>query len=865
MRARTAPEPGGERNAQAGEAATPPRERRHRRRGIGRVLVIGVLSAGMAVAIVLAVGFASFREFASSNKLREELIYSSLIRDHLQRIFEDLLSAESGTLGYVVTGREEFLAPLETARDRVRQEIEALSALAWARPEHSVALRELSFYAEGEIRLLLDMADTRNRQGGLAASNVMDARRGKALMDRIRAIVSDISAAEISAAEQQTLQVRLASQRTKHTLLLLLSAAIAVVVGSSLVMITHLLARRRAELVLADTLARHRATLASAMDSIVTVNEQGRIETANPATTRMFGWSEGELNGASVALLFQPPEEAGAAGSNMFDQLAALAADGAAAREFTGRRKDGSALPVDVVVGRMEASGGHRLVAILHDISERKRADILKNEFVSTVSHELRTPLTSIAGSLGLLNGGAAGELPPGARRLVSIAHENSRRLVRLVNDILDIQKMQSASLTFAREPVDMQEVARLAIEQNTGFAAEHDVRLTLAAEPADMSVIGDQDRLIQVLTNLISNAVKFSPAEGLVTLTLERREDRVRVCVRDTGSGIPEAFRARMFTRFAQADTTDTRQRGGTGLGLAIVKEIVERHGGQISFESEVGLGTTFQVDLPAWRTTAQAPRAFETSPILLVESDSDRARVLCAALARVGISIERAETAAEGEGRAILRSYRAILIAPLLRDRDGIALLRALRRSERTRTTPLLLLTPVAAPATAAMETGAVPPSLLPVAGWLDCPPDRARIRALLPDLDRPPLLLHLCPSALARRAFAEAARDWAEVIAAASFAEARAALALRGCDMLIVQFDDPALSSEDLEAILSEAAGRLPPLVGCSAVARDPEMARLLDAILRRGKGGLAPLAGLLDAQTDSNKGAPARGAS
>lgn len=835
-------------------APKPGRERRTRRRGIGRVLVIGILSAGIAVAIVLAVGFASFREFASSNRLREELIYSSQIRDHLQRIFEDLLSAESGTLGYVVTGREEFLAPLDAAQDRVRREIEALSTLAWARPEHSVALSELSLYAEREIRLLLEMAETRNRQGGLAASNVMEARRGKVLMDRIRDIVSDISTAEVAAAEQQTLQVRLASQRTKHTLLLLLSAAIAVVVGASLVMITHLVGRRRAEQVLADTLARHRATLASAMDAIVTINEKGLIETANPATARMFGWSEGELGGAPVSRLFGGSDQGNEAAASMLEQLAALAADGAAAREFTGRRKDGSPLPVDVVVGRMEASGGHQLVAILHDISERKRAEILKNEFVSTVSHELRTPLTSIAGSLGLLNGGAAGELPPAARRLVSIAHENSRRLVRLVNDILDIQKMQSAAITFAREPVDMQEVARLAIEQNTGFAAEQGVRLSLQASPADLAVIGDQDRLIQVLTNLISNAVKFSPAEGVVILSVERREDRVRVCVQDFGTGIPESFRPLMFTRFAQADTTDTRQRGGTGLGLAIVKEIVDRHGGQISFESKVGLGTTFQVDLPAWRASTPAPPRSEAGTLLLVDSDGERARALLSALGPAGLAAERAETAAECEGRSVLRAYRAILVAPLLRDRDGLSLVRSLRRAERTRHTPLALV---------ALGTGG--PCALPLAGWLDSPPDRARVAALADCGDRTPVLLHLCPSAPARRALAEAARGWAEVIPAASFAEARAALALKTCDRLIIQFDDPALSADDLEAILREPPGALPPVAGCSAADRDPETARRLADLLSRGgsgNGALGAFAGLGTQQQIPDAQAPAR---
>lgn len=587
-------------------APLPPRDRRRRRRGTRRVLAVGLLSASLAVAIVLAAGFAAFREFASSNRLREELIYSSIIREQVQELFEDLLAAESGVLGYVVTGREDFLGPLADARKTVLPDIQELTRFAWARPEHSAALADLARLAEAELDLLVELAGHRDSAGTLSAAAVLETRRGKVLMDRIRTVVTSIARAEVEASEQRTLDVRAAGQRTKQTLLLLLSAVIAVVVGSTLVMVAHLIGRRRAELELADTLTKHRAILASARDAIVTVDETGRIETANPATTRLFGWSVEDLEGAHVSLLFAPLDTAEAGGSEdrseaLLSRLYASAAQGEAAAEFTARRKDGGTLPVDVAIGRMRASDGNRLVAILHDISERKRAESLKNDFVSTVSHELRTPLTSISGSLGLLDGGAAGALPDTARRLVGIAHQNSRRLVRLVNDILDIQKMQSAAMSFAREPVAMDGVARLALDQNAGFAAEHGVRLELETGAGDLEVSGDQDRLIQVLTNLISNAVKFSPPEGVVRLAVERRGEAVRVSVTDSGTGIPQAFRGSMFTPFAQADTSDTRRRGGTGLGLAIVKEIVERHQGEICFETEEGRGTVFHVDLPA------------------------------------------------------------------------------------------------------------------------------------------------------------------------------------------------------------------------------------------------------------------------
>ena len=813
---------------QSGPKATP--ERRGQRRGIRRVLAVGVLSTAVAAAIVMAVGFASFREFAAGNHLREDLLYSSSIRADLQRIYEDVLSAESGALGYVVTGREEFLVPLESARAVIFEEIQSLAKLAVERPQHATALSELARYVEEEMRLLAEMVETRDRTGGLSAANILEARRGKLLMDKIRTIVTDVANAEVAAIERRTYEVRNASERTRRTLLLLLAAAIAVVGGSSLVMIAHLVARRRAELALADTLARHRAILASAMDAIVTISTKGLIETANPATARVFGWAADELTGQPISLLFERARDGSEA--QVLEQLEAFARDGGHTKELTGRRKDGSTLPIDVAVGQMRASDGHRLVAILHDVTERKRAEVMKNEFVSTVSHELRTPLTSIAGSLGLLDGGAAGPLSDSAKRLVGIAHQNSRRLVRLINDILDIEKMQSATVAFAREAVSLADVARQAMEQNAGFAQQHNVRISLRVEDVNTTIVGDQDRLIQVLTNLISNAVKFSPAEGVVDLWVGREGDLVRVSVRDHGTGIPKSFRASIFTRFAQADNSDTRQRGGTGLGLAIAKEIVERHGARLSFETEEGTGTVFHVDFQPLMLNAPAESRSEAAPFLLVQGDAEEAAAILAELAPLGVPMERAHTAAEAEGRASIRSYRAILVAPTLRDRDGISLLRALRRSDRTRTTPLLLVAANAAQRHA---------RAIAVQDWLDTPISRDRLEQIVARLppNAPSGVLHLCSSAEARRRFAEAARGLIEPVPASTLDDARTALLMRDCaltlldlsatDISPVEDSVPSPALAQVLAALCAPPGDFPPFLILASREQDALLAR------------------------------------
>jgi signal transduction histidine kinase len=288
---------------------------------------------------------------------------------------------------------------------------------------------------------------------------------------------------------------------------------------------------------------------------------------------------------------------------------------GGLVREITARRADGARFPTDLALGAMELPDGRHLVAMIRDISDRKRAEQLKDEFVSTVSHELRTPLTSIAGSLGLLSGGAAGPLPPKAERLTEIAHANCERLIRLINDILDIQKIESGNLRFDKAPVSLAQLVSRSVEDLRGYGDGLGVRMTLDLR-SDPVILADSDRMIQVITNLLSNAIKFSPTGETVELVLERKGSNGRLSIRDHGPGVPEAFRDQIFSKFAQADSTDTRQKGGTGLGLAISKEIVERHGGRVSFESWAGRGATFQVDLPVLAAGLQRPSVARKGP---------------------------------------------------------------------------------------------------------------------------------------------------------------------------------------------------------------------------------------------------------
>ena len=233
-------------------------------------------------------------------------------------------------------------------------------------------------------------------------------------------------------------------------------------------------------------------------------------------------------------------------------------------------------------------------------LDERRRMEALKDEFISIVNHELRTPLTSIHGALGIINTRLGANLPEEARRLIDIAYRNSRRLARLVDNVLDLQKIESGTVTFEIQTQPLRPLLEQALEANQPYATQLGVTLVLEETPPAVRVAVDGDRLIQVLTNLLSNAAKFSPPGERVAVSAASSAGYWRVAVTDHGPGIPESFRGRVFQRFAQADSSTTRPRGGTGLGLSICKLIVERMGGRIGFETSSGRGTTFYFDLP-------------------------------------------------------------------------------------------------------------------------------------------------------------------------------------------------------------------------------------------------------------------------
>ncbi|MFV3074557.1 response regulator [Niveispirillum fermenti] len=641
-------------------------------------------------------------------------------------------------------------------------------------------------------------------------------------------------------------------------------------IGGIVMFTEEVTARKRAEAETRRLTAELQAIVDSADNAIIATDPVGIIRAFNRGAERMLGYRAQDLVGKETPKLFHDQNEIAEALAKLVASLGRPVADPFEAlvhrarqgkpdqREWTYIARDGQRVPVLLSVtairdGRGEIQG---FLGVANDIAHLKEMDRLKSEFISTVSHELRTPLTAIRAALGMVNSDLFGPLPGEARQLTDIAQDSTERLIRLINDLLDIEKIASGKMRFDWAPQALDDLLDRAVRDNNALAEKAGIRLLPGPglEPGTRlrtRVRADADRMAQAFANLIGNAVKFSPAGSTVTLSAETLRDHfVRVTIADQGIGIDPSFRQRIFQRFAQADGSDSRDRGGTGLGLAITREIVERHGGRIGFDSEPGAGSRFHIDLPpapsaalppVLHLPALPPSAADHAPcVLICEDDPDIGRLLALMLGRAGYATSVASTAAEALDMLERHRFDAMTLDLMLPDLPGLTLFRAVRDRAETRELPIIVVTASGDAGRAAVEGDAVG-----IIDWLTKPIEEPRLLSALrraAAISRPgqrPRLLHVEDDEDVRAVVRHLLSGQTEMVAAPTLGEALRLAAAGPFDVGIVDIDMPDGCGLDVIPHLRDAEGGPVPIVVFTAADAGPVRLRQVAATLVKSR--------------------------
>jgi PAS domain S-box-containing protein len=619
--------------------------------------------------------------------------------------------------------------------------------------------------------------------------------------------------------------------------------------GNYIVTYTDVTALKLSETAYRDQATRLSSILDGVVDAIVTINESGSIESWSSSAERLFGYTAAEILRRNVRVLMPDPHRSAHDGYiRRYLQTGERRIIGQR-REVEALHKDGRRIPVDLGISEMRIGSRRLFIGVIRDLRSRQEIEQLKSGFVSTVSHELRTPLTSISGSLGLLAGGIAGALPAKAARLIDIAKLNCERLIRLINDILDLERAESGRLELRLAPHPLKPIVLEAIEANRAYAQNFGASIELAPDSGDACVLVDRDRVMQVLTNILSNAAKFSPRGAAVEVAIRAETDSVRVSVRDRGQGIAPQFQARIFQRFAQADSSDSRAKSGTGLGLSIAKTIMERLGGSIGFDSAMGEGTTFYITLPVRQEFAVPLRDGDEilagPAVLLCEDDPDVAHVVTSLLESAGMRVSAVTSVREAKAALDRVRYDVALVDLHLSDANGLELVDDLRAQAATRSLPVIVMTAQARTSADADRLGT-----LQLADWLQKPIDPSRLldaihNVLLELRGRRARILHVEDDVSLTELVEELLAEEADVVRAHSLAEARKRVATQRFDLVIL---DAALgdgSGLDLLPALRETGSDAPPVILYSATEPSRDLSDRVQAALVKSRDSVEHL--------------------
>lgn len=578
--------------------------------------------------------------------------------------------------------------------------------------------------------------------------------------------------------------------------------------------------------------ARFRSLAANAPVGIFMNDPQGGCVYANPHALRLAGLTEDEARGSGWESRLHPEDRERVA--REWSEAVRKGGGFSSVYRFGDVWVSADAVPLRGVDGVLTGFMGS-----LADVTEARRVEKLKGEFISTVSHELRTPLTSIRGSLGLVANGVTGALPPKAAGMIDIAVKNCDRLVNLVNDILDIEKVASGKMSFRLRALELGALLKTLVESNRPYAASCGVRLVLEAVDVPLTVTADVDRLTQVLTNLVSNACKFSPRGETVRVRVRRAAGRARVEVEDRGPGIPEEFRGRIFQKFAQAQGGDAADKKGTGLGLAISKSLIEHMGGTIGFASAAGEGSTFHVELDERAGAVAVPAAAGGGRprILVCEDEPDIAEVLAAMLDREGFDADVAMTLAEARTLLKRTRYAAMTLDLVMPDGHAAPFMRELRKDPATSALPLIVVS-----ACMDDERRELDGQVFGIVDWLEKPFAPERLSKALGAVSTPgrrPRILHVEDDVDIRRVVQNLLAETAEVEAASTVLEAWEKLKVEDYDLLMLDVGLPDGSGLELLPALRKSTRTPIPSLVFSAHELSPRTANHVTAALLKSR--------------------------
>lgn len=663
------------------------------------------LGVGCLVCILIYAGALTLDQREKQIQNRLSLLHTYQVMDKLKRLEVLLNEAETGQRGYLLTGGQRYLEPFSNASRQINEVITAIRDLTGDNPIQQQRIGAIAALTKEKFDELQETVDLRRSKGLEPALKIVKNDAGQHFMEELRKRIETMKVSEDDLLKSRTAVLDDQTKRGFTLLVELLVLVMTSIIVAATVVYKAFTERKKSQVEVQEQKQMLQITLDTMSDGVVIADEHGNFKVFNPAAENIFGrivsmdpakWSEHygifEADCKTPVPLENQPL-ARAMRGEVVDDMEVFVRN---AEHPNGIWILATARTIDAETYSFK--GG---MVVCRDISDKKEAEKRVSEFYSTVSHELRTPLTSIRASLGLIEGGIGGEVSDKAKKLVVIARQASDRLIRLINDILDISKIEAGKFELSKKTVESHTLVQKTVDGITGMAEERKVSIIKELKtggPLDC----DEDRIIQILTNLISNAIKFSPKESAVTLRLEPGTPGFfRFSVIDQGPGIPKEQMHKLFGKFQQLDSSDSRKNEGTGLGLAISKALVESHGGKMGVDSEVGKGSRFWVELPA----AFNPRLIDDSkdneakpslhPALVVEDDEALVHVMKEQIEKDGFSFRSASTIAQAE--EILKTVKPLVIILDLNlpDGNGIEFFQRLRGDDNLKDVPVVIVT--------------------------------------------------------------------------------------------------------------------------------------------------------------------------